>query len=85
MREAVQVGAVAVEVADVAVDVVAARAGGAKRAIEPQKGVIFMVTSGNKKINDCQTGEELRDHFQPFVCEKGQTQSDCRITWEAML
>lgn len=47
-REAVQVGAVAVdvvEVADVVSDSVAARACGASRAIETQKAVIIMVAS----------------------------------------
>lgn len=55
MREAVQLGAAAVEVvsvADIVLDSVrTARARGANRAIEAQKGVIFMVASAGKEIN----------------------------------
>jgi hypothetical protein len=55
MREAVQLGAAAVEVVDVA-DIVldsvrSARARGTNRAIEAQKGAIFIVASVGKEIN----------------------------------
>jgi hypothetical protein len=72
MREAVQLAAaevveVVVDVAVVAVDSVAARATGrADRAIEAQKGVIFMVTSVGKEINvhrGLKLGEVLRIHI----------------------
>jgi hypothetical protein len=53
MREDVQLGAAAVEVvsvADIAVDSVrTARARGTNRAIETQKGAIFMVASVDSK------------------------------------
>ena len=54
MRDAVQVGAAAVEVvnvADIAMDLVGtARACGANRAIESHTGAIFMVASVGKEI-----------------------------------
>jgi hypothetical protein len=60
MREDVQVGAAAVEVvnvADIALDSVrTARARGTNRAIESQKGAIFMVASVGKEINVSKTG-----------------------------
>lgn len=63
MREAVQLGAAAaevVDVADIAMDSVrTARAGGTNRAIETQKGAIFMVASVGKEINVSKTGGSI--------------------------
>lgn len=57
IREAVQLGAAAVEVVDVA-DI--ARARGTKRAIEAQKGAIFiMVASVGREINVSKTGRSI--------------------------
>lgn len=63
MREAVQLGAAAVEVvdvADVAVDSArTARARGTNRAMETQKGAVFMVASVGEEINRPKLGEVL--------------------------
>lgn len=56
MREAVQLGAAAVEVDVADIDVDSARASGTNRAIETQKGVTFMVASVGKKVNASKTG-----------------------------
>jgi hypothetical protein len=63
MREEVQLGAVAVEVvdvADIALDSVrSARACGTKRATETQKRAIFMVASVGKEINVTKSGRSI--------------------------
>lgn len=63
MREDVQLGAAAVgvvDVADIAMDSVrSARARGTNRAIETQKGAIFMVASVGKEINVSKTGRGI--------------------------
>jgi hypothetical protein len=63
MREDVQLGAAAVEVvdvADIAMDSVrTARARGTNRAIETQKGAIFMVASVGKEINVSKSGRSI--------------------------
>jgi hypothetical protein len=63
MREAVQLGAAAVEVvdvADVAVDSArTARARGTNRAMETQKGAVFMVASVGEEINASKTGGSI--------------------------
>lgn len=65
IREAVQLGAAAVEVevvdvADAAMDSVrTARARGTNRAIETQKGAIFMVASVGKEINVSKTRRNI--------------------------
>jgi hypothetical protein len=56
MREDVQVGAAAVEVVDVAE---AARACGTNRAMETQKGVIFMVAGVGWGINVSKSGRSI--------------------------
>lgn len=62
MREAVQLGAVAVEVvgvADIVVDSVrAARACGTNRAMETQKGAIFKVATVSEGMNESETGRK---------------------------
>jgi hypothetical protein len=63
MREAVQLGAAAVEVVDVADAAVdSARTAGARgpnRAMETQKGAVFMVASVGEEINASKTGGRI--------------------------
>jgi hypothetical protein len=63
MGEAVQLGAAAVEVVDVAEfamdSVRTARTRGTNRAIETQKGAVFMVASVGKEINVSETRRSI--------------------------
>lgn len=56
----VQLGAAAVEVVDVAdIAMDSARARGTNRAIETQKGAVFMVASVDKEMTVSKTGESI--------------------------